>query len=459
MDGLSNPTQTKQGSYYGTCESTGPSLQSQISWCNGTTYCSGDISGHLDDLDLEQWQPPEDLLAQGPAEGPDDLLPSMSSLLEASDVSGGSVFPVNGTIEVAESPHISFLDATTAPVYQTKSYSQLNSFSLDPLRPYRVTETAASSKDCAGEWCDLLDDIRMPVIPQGCQVPLAAMGGTRYPVHGQLADPPRSRFCSTLSPSSPCSTNTSIQPGACLAAEWASSSGDISYSPVELPQTPAHFLAPVRAGSTGSNDSSVFTYCTMAATAVPVVPLPSGRERPSPYALTSATAISRVACAPKAPAIRRPAVRIRAGSSTLYPAQPAYEAVAATAAGPSRARASAGPAGPAAQIPVSQTAFGVHTAAAVSPSGACTPAVPAAWEPVSAARMAPRIVTRGAVIVPRESTPARQRTVTALAPPASRPVTRAPAMHLTATERNRKVQREYLHRKQVCPSCHGPPGY
>ena len=433
-----------------------------MSWYNGTTCYFGDIPGRLDDLDLEHWQPPEDLLAQGSlplsTEGPDDLLPTMTSLLRASEVPGTSAFAVNGAVEVAESPHISYLEATTAPVYRAEYYSQLDSFSLDHLQPCSDAETAASRKYCALEWCDFLDDIRMPLNPQGCQVPLVAMGDTTYPVHGQSGKPPMSHFSCTLSPLSSCSANTSIQPGPYLAAEWGSRGDDVSYSPLELPQTPAVFLAPVRTGSTGSNDSSVFTYCTMAATTVPAVSLPSGRERPSPNAMTNAPAAPHDACAPKVPASSQPLVCIRAGSSTLYPPQPASATVPAPAAArASRVRASACPAGPAAVNPTSHKASGTRAAAtAASPRGARAPAALAAWESITAAQMAPRIITRGAAIVPRKSAPPRLRAVTAPAPPASRPVTRAPAVRLTATERNRKVQREYLHRKQVCPFYHGP---
>ncbi|CAL8466355.1 g5891 [Coccomyxa elongata] len=491
LDGLSNPTQTKQGSYYGTVESTKPNLQSHISCYNGTTWCFANIPGRLDDLDLQQWQPPEDLLAQGSpppsAEGPDDLLPTMSSLLEASDVSGTTAFPVNGAVEGAESPHFSFHGPTAAPFHDAESHIQLDSFSLDPLHPYGITEPAACHKDCAVDWCDLLDDIRMPLIPvaeqaylQGWQVPLAAMGDTGYPVQCQPEKIPKSHFWCTLTPSSPCSANTSSQPGACLAAEWGHSNDAVPYSPVELPQAPVFFLAPERTGSTGSNDSSSVTYYTAAVTPAPAVPTLSGTPRLCNDAVTTIPTESRGARPPKSPASRRHAVRIRAGRSTLYPPQPAWATVpAAAAVGPSSARASARPAGPAAPIPASHMAPRTHAAAAASrrcarePAGpaapvaasnvaprapaaaaagrrcARAPAGPTAWEPFTAAHMAPRIVTRGIVIAPWESAPARQRPVTTSAQTVSPPVTRVPAARLAATERNRKVQREYLQRKQA----------
>ncbi|BDA51287.1 hypothetical protein COCOBI_18-1640 [Coccomyxa sp. Obi] len=483
LDGLSNPTQTKQGSQYGRSVSTKPNLQPEISWCNGTTWCSGNIPGRLDDLDLQQWQPPEDLVAQGAlspsAERPDDLLPTMRSLMEVSDVSGSTAFPGAGAVEGTEIPHISFPGATTAPFHQAQSHIQLDSFSLDPLYPYSVTVAAASHKDCAVDWCDLLDDIRMPLISvaeqaplQGWEMPLTATGNTGDPVHGQPEKAPR--FSCTLSPSSPCSVNTSSQTGACLAATWARSS-DVHYSPVELPQTPSFPLAPERTGSTGSNDSSNFTYCTAPATAAPAVPFLRGTPRPCTDAVTPAPAASRGGCALSVPANRRPPVRTRAGRSSLYPVTAAVRAD--TAAGPSGARATFGPqaisaaasagpggarapAGPRA-IPAAASAgrSGVHAlagppavpaAAAAGRSGARAPAGPTA--PTAASRMAPRIVTRGTVIMPRvtaPSAPARSRPVMAPAPPASRQVTGAPAVRLAAAERNRKVQRKYLQRKQA----------
>ncbi len=471
LDALSNPTQTKQGSHYGTVESTKPNPQSQISCDNGKVWCIASNSGRLDDLDLQQWQPPKDLLAQGflppSAEGPDDLLPTMSSLLEASDVSGTTAFPVNGAVEDAESPHISFPGATTAHFHDAESHIQLDSFSLDPLQPYGITEPAACHKDCSVDWCDLLDDIKTPLIPvaeqaylQGWQVPLAVMGDTGYPVQCQPEKAPISRSCYTLSPPSPCSVNTSSQPGACLAAEWGHSKDAVLYSPVELPQAPVFFLAPERTGNTGSDDSSSATYHAAASTPAPAVPTLSGTPRLCTDAVTIVPTASRIACAPKAPASRRPAVRICAGRSTLHPPHPAAPIPASLmapitpAAGAAGRRCARAPAGPAAPAAASNMSPRIHAAA--GPSGARAPAAPTAWEPFTAAHMAPRILTRSAVIAPQDIAPARPRPVTAPAPLAPRPVARVPAARLAATERNRKVQREYLQRKQVCPPCHGP---
>lgn len=356
----------------------------------------------LEDLDLLQWSPLDQLLAEGsllPSANldcsPDDLLPTMLSLMETSDVSAASAYPASNRADSADSSLFSYLDATMT-LCQPEAQTNVCSIQLQSASSTAAALASPHQRELPSD-LPRPSACGMPDIPSatdmcdhGCELPVTAMQDTGFTVHRRPISP-RASGSPCLLPALPYSGTASTSSQLDTAALWASDNGG-GFSSCELSGDLAFSFCAEGLGSTASNDSSGFGF---------EYPLagPADAAAAAAVAVPPARNPQRAARVASAGAARVPAGRqIRRHAARPGPAAPGRARLRAHSPDPEYL-----PAGAASRQRVSW----VVTAAR---SGMDRPRA-AAGAPFAAAD--------------------------------------APAARPTAAERNRQVQREYLERKQV----------
>jgi hypothetical protein len=352
----------------------------------------------LEDLDLLQWALLDQLLAEGsllPSANldcsPDDLLPTMLSLMETSDVSAASAYPASNRADSADSSLFSYLDATMT-LCQPEAQTNVCSIQLQSASSTAAAVASPHQRELPSD-LPRPSACGMPDIPSatdmcdhGCELPITAMQDTGFTVHRRPISP-RASASPCLLPALPYSGTASTSSQLDTAALWASDNGG-GFSSCELSGGLA--FSTERLGSSASNDSSGFGF---------------------EYSLAGPAAAAAAVAMPPARNPQRPARVASAGAARV----PAGRQIRRPAARP-------GPAAP-----------GRAQLRAHSPDPEYLPAGAASRQRVS------WVVTAARSGMDRPRAAAGAPTAAADAP-AARP---------TAAERNRQVQREYLERKQV----------